>query len=449
MVGMKKALALLLGFCLTLMLGGCFSVSGDDLLALPRQPKDYLQLQSQIDKLTSAGARFASPVSGANRQAVQTIDLTGDGQEEALVFMRPSADQEPNIYIFKKDGDSYAPWFTIEGNGQAIDSITYLDLTGSGALDIIVGWQVGGGVLKALTIYALLDGAAELLLSDTFSGYAISDINSDGVLDVVLIKHDAAGQTGVAELFVYADRRLALVTQAELSSNVEAIQRVKTGQLSDGAPAVFVASQYESTGLVTDVFTLINDTFVNISLNPGTKLSEETVRTLLVYAMDINHDNVIDIPRPVSLPPVDTGEDATTEQFWRIDWRNYASSGLVNRVMSTYHNFSDGWYFTLPETWEDRLTIARRDISASERRVVFYLQSLTGQGLEEVLSIYTLTGDSRAELAEKPGRFVVLIHTDMIIAAEVIGPYPISQQDVLAQTMWIQKEWISGELTTT
>ena len=122
------AAALLLG-----TLTGCFRTV-DELFTLPKLPEEYQNLQEKIEEVTTGtGAEYAAPIMGANNQPVQLQDLDGDGVMEALAFFRVSTanDDKPlKIYIFRLTDGGYELGTVIEGEGSAINSISYEDLRG-------------------------------------------------------------------------------------------------------------------------------------------------------------------------------------------------------------------------------------------------------------------------------------------------------------------------------
>ena len=75
------AAAGLLSACLALT--GCSfkpAASPEDLYALPQLLPEYTDLNQSISELVSGGLEYAAPVSGANTQSVQMVDLNGDGR---------------------------------------------------------------------------------------------------------------------------------------------------------------------------------------------------------------------------------------------------------------------------------------------------------------------------------------------------------------------------------
>ena len=84
--------------------GGCSLQTGDGLLLLPKVPTEYVQLQQQLDEILQEGAVYAVAEAGTNRQAVQLMDLDGDGDEEALAFFRAESGAYQVCVFRQKNG---------------------------------------------------------------------------------------------------------------------------------------------------------------------------------------------------------------------------------------------------------------------------------------------------------------------------------------------------------
>ena len=81
---MGKAAKRLLLCCaglLLLLLSACSPGKDmEELMALPRLSREYVELQRVLDELQAEGASFSAPVSGSYRQSVQFCDVNGDGK---------------------------------------------------------------------------------------------------------------------------------------------------------------------------------------------------------------------------------------------------------------------------------------------------------------------------------------------------------------------------------
>lgn len=104
---MKRKMILMALLCALLALGlsGCLFKPVNALYTLPQQPPEYDALQSELDRLLATGMQYSAPASGDNLQAVQMADLTGDGVDEVLVFLKASGEKPLQVYIYEKQGE--------------------------------------------------------------------------------------------------------------------------------------------------------------------------------------------------------------------------------------------------------------------------------------------------------------------------------------------------------
>ena len=114
-MGRWKYGKVLLGCLLsTVLLAGCSVRSADELYALPRQSDIYYNLQQVIDQVMVDGAAYSGPLTGSNQQAVQLADLDGNGQDEAIVFLKTTGEKPLKAYIFDRSSGSYKNTAVIE-----------------------------------------------------------------------------------------------------------------------------------------------------------------------------------------------------------------------------------------------------------------------------------------------------------------------------------------------
>ena len=118
----KDWLVGVLTLLLALVLSGCFVKTVDELYTLPKHSDEYNNLQQAIDQLMAQGAAYSAPVSGANQQSVQLADLDGDGEDEAIVFLKTGGEKPLGAYIFDLVDGNYENIAVIEGSGSAFAS---------------------------------------------------------------------------------------------------------------------------------------------------------------------------------------------------------------------------------------------------------------------------------------------------------------------------------------
>ena len=446
----KRLLQLILCFGLIFLLSGCMFKMVDELYALPKLPESYQQLQHKLDEvMKQLDAEYAAPLSGSHTAAVQLHDLNGDGLPESTVaFFRVNEKEEPlRIMIFRQRTDgAYEVAYTLSGDGTAVDSISYVDLDGDGMKDILVSWQISAQV-HTLTAYQLSSNDAirltHMAYNDTFS---VFDLDNDGQQELLVAQLDESSEDfDRVEFYDLESGQMMLSATAPMSRGAQSVPSggMHTGYLKGEIPALYLdVTCGEAT--VTDIYTLQDGIFTNITLNPNSGVSTETMRYYSdVKTQDINGDGIIEIPKPTQTEYIN-GQLST---FWLINWRQFDISGNAYTVQVNYHNLTDGWYLSIPDHWTGMVALSRDDSRSSwgERAVVFSL--ITGIEEEEpieFLRIYRLSGTNRHSRTQISGRFVLAEEDSIIYAAQFtdIGwDSGLTQQNLIDFFRIIRSEW--------
>ncbi len=443
----KKYILALLAVLLLLIFGtGCSRQPADTLYALPRQPDEYYELQSAIDQVLGKGTAYAGPLTGSNQQAVQLADLDGDGEDEAIVFIKVSGTKALRACIFDNGEDgTYKNTAVIEGDGSAFDAVDYIQMDGEPGLEIIVGRQLSEQISQSLGAYAYRDGRLVELMTANYAEYTVVDLDGDDCRDIFILRQEADDRTGVAELYRYENGGVIREPEVSLSTGATQIKRMVTGYASPGVPAVFVASAYGQENIITDIFAFMDGTFRNVSTNAETGLSAQTVRNYNVYAADIDNDGLVELPTPVALPSMEIAE----ETYWVIDWFNLGVDGQRTTKMTTFHSYQNGWYLEIPELWRDRITVTRRQADFDIHGYTFSQWNGRGEQSEEIFTIYSFAGDDRLEQASAEGRFLLAEKGETAFAAsfgESAWAQELTEQDLKTMFHFIQVDWNSGEI---
>lgn len=411
---MKRLISCLIGAAaMVLLLSGCdFKLfkSAEELYMQPQLPEEYQELDDTIKaELSSMSAETTTPLSGSNTSAVQLLDLNGDGEEEsAAAFFRVNDAERPlKICLFRRSGDgSYSLAYSLEGEGNNIDSIAYEDLDGNGFKEIVVSWQLTTRAY-VLSVYELgRTGADELLHATYNESYVLTDLSGDGYKELVVFQRDDTGEDiSRASCYSYQDGVLTMTSVAPLSENVQDVLTARAGVLAGRTPAIYVTSECTG-GQVTDIFAYRDGGLVNVTLDPGNGLSNNTLRDYTsVSVTDINRDGVLEIPISLVLPSVNPDSAAA----WITYWWQFNADGEGTMVCMTYHSITDGWYLVLPNDWDGQVAVERddRENYRGERSVVFYHRADDGT-MERFLTIYRLSGSSAAARAGLGSRELLL-----------------------------------------
>jgi hypothetical protein len=406
-----------------------------------RAPKPAVQLQrlqTQIDELLDDAYIYSAPVAGENRSAFLMTDLTGDGSEDAVVLMR--SETEHCIAVFLSGEGEFIPLPLVSENAESIHSISFSDLNGDGRQEIIVGWQVAG--LRYLYVYTVEENHLVQVFDRRFSGYVLFDIEESGTQSLLLIYTDA--DEAVVEMITGRDGEYRVASSAFLSRGADPLQRIRTGPLRDGKPALYIASRYNAVpnSEVTDVIIFQEGNLVNISAALETGVSEHLVRQWEILADDITGNGVLDLPNPRELPahPASSGDP-----FFEIQWGAYDSGGVFKNTAKTYHSFRDNWYLQLPGQWPERYTVRRDSVSAALSATVFSVIPQSGDPID-FLKIYynNQPASSRHPVRD---RQILIEHDNFLISAEIfplkdsLAVHNISEDELMSLFNIIPTDW--------
>lgn len=375
---------------LAMLLSGCSMPTVDELYCLPKRYNADSNLQEVIDEAMD-NLQYCAPISGNNQQTVQSADLDGDGKDEYLLFAKDSSEKPLKILIFSEIAVGYVLMDTIEGYGFAFEFVEYANVDDRPGLDIIVGRQVSDQVVRSVSVYRFTSGFSRQLMTASYSRIITTDFDANGMEDLFLI-HPGQTEDSPASAVLYAFREDEIRRSAEVSLSAPAseLRRVTLGMLQDGTSAVFASFVPDETQLLTDILTAADHRILPLQM----QIPVLTLDNYYLYPEDIDGDGVIELPSVQKLPvPVDA-----EEQFC-ITWYALDAYGKQNHKLSTYHNYDEGWYLRLEQSFLEQLTVLE-----TEDQYRFGLRTKDAEEFVELFTIWVLTGPDREQQATLEGR---------------------------------------------
>lgn len=394
----KQSKVLLLILTMSMLLSGCVMRTVDELYCLPKRSQADNDMQAVIDQ-AMVGMSYCAPLYGENRQMVQAADLDGDGIDEYVVLARSGYQKPLKILIFGQYALGYELTDTIESYGTAFDFIQFSNVDDYPGVEIVVGRQMGDGVVRSAAVYRFADGKTQQLLEIGYTKFLTCDMTADGRSELVAIR---PGETrdviSSAVLYRYEEGQLRNSSQLDISVSSDNIKRMETVVLQDGNLAVLVVSEEQDSQMM-ELFAFL-----------GGKLSHVYGPTVVnrlhnnfVYPIDSDGDGDTELPELIPM-------QGSEEDAW-ILWFGVNAQGLRTDGMYTYYSYADKWYIHIDRSWIGNLNITR-----SEGICTF-----SNREKETVMTIYALTGANRKEQAQQLGG-VVLGSSEYITFAATIGP---------------------------
>ena len=426
---------------MALLLSGCAMRTVDQMYAVPKRSSEYQDLQWVIDQAMT-GLEYCAPVSGENQQTVQMADLDGDGVSEYLLFAKGNSDDPLKIFIFALEENSYVLRQTIESRGSAFEQVEYVDIDGNSGKELVVGLRLSDQVLRYLMVYSFSDAGSCQLLAVNYSKFVTSDLNQDGLSDLMIISSGPQEEdSAVVFLYYYENDAMVRSMETRLSAKSDAIKRIMVSKLHGDIPAVYVASSLEENAIITDVFTVSDGRFTNVSLSNESGTSVQTMRNYYVYADDIDSDGTLELPSLLDMLPVQNNTTTATQHL--IRWYAMTQGGEEVDKAYTFHNFDSGWYMNLDGEWAPRVSVTQNPGSCT-----FYVWDENFEKAEKLLTVYAFTGSDRDFEAEQEERIVLYKSDGVTYAAQLeVGAlsYGVSRENLLESFHLIHMDWKSGE----
>lgn len=437
---MRGKLKILCVVLAALFLSGCSMRTLDQMYCLPKRSEEYNDLQSAIDRHMD-GRSYCAPLSGENPQSVQIADLDGDGVGEYLLFAKGTSERPLNILIFRLEDGEYVLADTIESSGSAFDVVEYANIDDRPGFELVVGRQVSDQLTRSLSVYQFVDRKIHQLLNVNYSGYVTCDMDLEGRRELMVLRAGGSAQSlGIVELYDYNDGIMERYNESDLSGTMERVKKIQTGRLQDGTPAVYVSSTMGADSILTDVFTVVDDRFTNITFSYEEGNSVQTLRNYYVYADDIDDDGIIELPDLMTMRS--PGNMSMSDQQYLVRWFALDQAGERTQKMYTYHDYHNGWYVTLGHDWAERIAVVQVD-----DRYEFFLWDEEWKTAQKTFTVYVFTGEDREELSVRDNRFVLYRGKDTVYAAylEVASAScGITQDSLIRSFHLIQQDWNTG-----
>lgn len=399
---MKKfSRMLLLIVMVATILSGCVMRTVDELYCLPKRSQADDDMQSVIDK-AMAGLTYCTPIYGKNRQMVQPADLDGDGVSEYIVLARGGSQKQLKILVFGQFALGYALIDTIESYGTAFDFIEFANVDGHPGVEIIVGRQVGDGVVRSAAVYRFSEGDAYQLLEASYAKLLAYDMDADGRSEIITIHPGETGDViSSTVLYRYEEGQINRYSQLDIYASAGSIKRMDPIVMQDGSTAVLVVAEEGDTQVMEILSCRSNRLHHVYGPVLVDKLNEH-----FVYPADVDGDGDTELPE---LLPMVGSEGQNNAENWII-WFGVDADGKRSDGMYTYYSYADKWYIHIDRSWVKHMTVTRSE----------GIYTFTNTDQEVVMTIYALTGVNRKEQAQQLG--VVLGNSEKITFAATIGP---------------------------
>ncbi len=382
---MKKIKLLVALICALLLLSSCTISKFDTnaLLSPPQMNAANQQIQKALATAVGEGFSLVYPKSGNYQNAVVTVDITGDGQKEALCFYTTDSNKNVSFTILKQDGQKWQTYGMSQSqSATAVDCVNFFDHDGDGQKEIVIGWQYLIGDEKALEIFTISDdGQITSVFTGLYTALVVFENN------IVSLSRNATSNTASASLIATGVTGISVTGTAALNNDVSAIINVQSAKISGNINAVFIDEQLANGLFVSELLTVSKTGDIS---NASVVSGVVTKRNSTVTCTDVNADGVPDIPVERLFPSYENAGKVETLSY--IDWYD-VNSIEPKLIMNAYTSANEKFIIKLDSSWLGHITVQKDP--ATDRQIHFYML-----GDEGNVPMFTVRVFSQQEFSE-------------------------------------------------
>jgi hypothetical protein len=338
-----------------LLLSGCsdFNITADDFLSPPKASGEMYKIEKTLKEHIKTPYTLKYPTAGEYRSAYILSDLTGTGNENFAIAFYSTTNEENstfmNLTLMQKVDEKWLSVSDIVVNAVGVEKVDLADLNGDGIKEIIIGWNVYGGMDKKVTAYTLNGIKLVPTMQENYTSFMCCDLFGDGKKELFLIHHDTLTATAVAKCFSLEGDEIKKTSSCTIDGTVLSFNEPVFTKLPDGTPSIHVDAT-KGAGMQTEIIYYQNGTLLSAFHNPLTEnYVHPTYRNNTVASLDINGDKYLDIPLVKPFDAFITALDETTLNPITI-WSTYNGQKLTE-TMQAVMNYTDGYYIELPKEW--------------------------------------------------------------------------------------------------
>ena len=250
---------------------------------------------------------------------------------------------------------------------SGVDMVQFCDLDDNGTSEILVGWQVYGTSEMQLAVYGYSENTFVQRLLQRYTTFITCDLNGDEKSSVLIIDINTAEQRNTAALYALAESGVIQTGICELDSKLQSIGEPIISELSNGKAAIYLDA-IKGVGVVTEVLIENKGGLSNPLFDFETRENIRTLRSASYSVADINGDEILEIPVQENVPAV--AGDVLAEKLYLTNWCSFDGENLTVQT-TTMINVLDGYYFTIPTKWRNRIAILK-DTENRIREIYLY-----------------------------------------------------------------------------
>jgi len=225
--------------------------------------------------------------------------------------------------------------------------------------------------------------------SGTIFGYApfsIRDIDSDGIFELAYIER-VETEIPSARLKVYSFKdnscKLEYETEFQLMCYPDS---VLIGKVNEKQNAIFVELAVGAHSAITEIVVKDKGEYVRVIKSKDEYDFSQTFKPYPLYSQDINSDGIIEVG--VQSEPLEAEGYAMVSMPWINNWYQWDGNEGLIKVMEEYSSYSEGYMFTIPESWSGKFSIETETDENYDMKAVHFIYIDSNKQRAELMTIH-------------------------------------------------------------
>ncbi len=350
---MKKIIALVLSLVL---LTGCTGFANKDsimnLLSSPKLSKRENEIVTAIKNYLGQDIILKYPKKGKNISPVLMADLTGDGNEDAVVlYGAPSSGGNIHLAVLSFDNEHWQVIYESEGYGSEVHSIDFVSLSSHTPNQIIIGYTFSDSSEKFMTVYTFSGNSKPNVQVQFCQDYMIYDVTGDGLNDLILAGLNSDNKNTKLMVFsIGEDAKLSAIADKKLSVPNAHVTNISYSKNDFSNSKAIVVDYYDSYYRVATLGVYFEDNQLKTILEPEI-VQKNWPYNYSLNSIDVNDDGYLET---ASIIDDDTSR---SEDIKLMEWTCFLKAEPKREYFGVCNALA-GIYFPLPDEWQNYIWLS-------------------------------------------------------------------------------------------
>lgn len=362
---------------------GCtFGNNIDNLMAPPKLSVEQEQIYSALTDAAGSSISLKYPRSGKYLSAFIVEDIDDDGGNEAIVFYEKTGltmdENTLRMNVLDQDGGKWRSVCDDPIKGAEIEKVIISKLGSNDRINIIIGCNLINRSEKNVTVYNYSPSEG-MMFSDFSSACSfidVTDLNSDGQNEFLLLTSSATGSPALAEAYQLDNEGKYHHYTCDLSGSFTEFDSLRYGKIGGNRQGLYIDAVSGTGSIQTDVIYMGATGLSKVFGTPEESLS--TIRPAGCRSLDVDGDGLLEIPVQTISPGYE--EAPESEQMKLTNWQFIDKDDRLEKKCCSYYSVGEGYIFVFPERWRGKVTV-KRDIINGEIVFCSYSDGNTGREL--------------------------------------------------------------------